>query len=187
MPAKKKAATSLIQASETAKRTAHAVLEVLSGLKGPTEGAEALSVSLPRYYVLEARALEGLVKALEPRERGKRGPVVENRLEEVTHERDRLKSDLERMKSLVRAAQRSVGLPQSSERKEEKPGKGKGGKKRRNVNRARRVLSRLKTVSAGSAGAEDDKSQAERGSSGAGTVPPKVTGAVTAEPGPLDS
>lgn len=186
MPAKKKAATSLIQASETAKRTAHAVLEVLSGLKGPTDGAEALSVSLPRYYVLETRALEGMVKALEPRERGKRGPVVENRLEEVTQERDRLKSELERMKSLVRAAQRSVGLPQSAERKEEKPGKGKGGKKRRNVNRARRVLSRLKAVSADEAGASGGEDHAGRGSSAAGTVPPTSAGAVTAEPGPPD-
>lgn len=186
MPAKKKAASSLIDASDVAKRTAHAVLEVLSGLKGPSEGAEALKVSLPRYYVLETRALEGLVKALEPREKGKRGPAVENRLDELSQERDRLKADLERMKSLVRAAQRSVGLPQSGESRRDKAVKGKGGKKRRKVNRARRVLSRLKSVTADPSGAEDAGTRNGRGSSGAGTAPPKVSGAVTAEPGPLD-
>ena len=186
MPAKKKAASSLISASDGAKRSAQAVLEVLSGLKGPTEGAEALKVSLPRYYVLETRALEGMVKALEPREKGKRGPRVENRLEEVTKERDRLKSELERMKSLVRAAQRSVGLPQSTEGRQDKAKKGKAGKKPRKVNRAKRVLARLKAWSTDSAGAEDPGNRNGRGSSGAGTVPPTSAGAVTAEPGPPD-
>lgn len=188
MAAKKQTASSLIQASEAAKRSAQAVLEVLSGLKGPVEGAEALEVSLPRYYVLETRALEGLVKALEPREKGKRGPAVENRLEEITRERDRLRSELERMKSLVRAAQRSVGLPQSTERKDDKAGKGKGAKKHRRVDRVKRVLARLKASSADASGAGDAGNGDGRGRIGAGTVPPKVLlGAVPAEGGPPSS
>jgi hypothetical protein len=188
MLAKKKEASSLIHASDSAKRAAQAVLEVLSGLKGPTEGAEALSVSLQRYYVLETRALEGLVKALEPREKGKRGPAVENRLEEMTRERDRMRSELERMKSLVRAAQRSVGLPQSIERKEGETGKGKGGRKHRKVDRVKRVLSRLKASPADPAGAEDAGTRNGRGGIGAGTVPPKApSGAVPAEGGPPGS
>jgi hypothetical protein len=187
MRAKQKA-TSQIQGSESAKRAAQAVLEVLSGLKGPTEGAEALGVSLPRYYVLETRGLEGLVKGLEPREKGKREARPEDRLAEVSRERDRLKTELERMKSLVRAAQRSVGLPQSTESKMEKPGKGKGVVKRRTVNRAKRALSRLKASSADPAVPEDDGALGGRGGVGAGTVPPKVpSGAVPAEGGPPGS
>ncbi|MCU0723038.1 MAG: hypothetical protein MUC63_05400 [Planctomycetes bacterium] len=182
MRAKQKA-TSQIQGSESAKRAAQAVLEVLSGLKGPTEGAEALGVSLPRYYVLETRGLEGLVKGLEPREKGKREARPEDRLAEVSRERDRLKSELERMKSLVRAAQRSVGLPQSTESKREKPGKGKGVVKCRTVNRAKRALSRLKAASADPAIPEDAGARGGRGA-GAGTGPPKdPSGAVPAEGG----
>jgi hypothetical protein len=45
------------------KRQAAAILEVLAGARTPTEAATALAVSLPRYYQLESRALEGLVAA----------------------------------------------------------------------------------------------------------------------------
>jgi hypothetical protein len=186
MRAKQKA-TSQIQGSESAKRAAQAVLEVLSGLKGPTEGAEALGVSLPRYYVLETRGLEGLVKGLEPREKGKREARPEDRLAEATRERDRLKCELERMKSLVRAAQRSVGLPQSTESKLNKPGKGKRGRKRRTAERVKHVLARLKPSSADPAGAEDAGTRGGRGG-GAGTGPPKApSGAVPAEGDPPGS
>src|SRR6516164_6368790 len=54
-----------------AKRLAAAVLEVLAGTRGPSEAAAALSISLPRYYQLEGRALEGLLAACEPRRGGR--------------------------------------------------------------------------------------------------------------------
>ena len=142
MARKKGSGNGSIDASQEALRATHAVLEVLSGRKGPTEAAETLSVSLPRYYVLETRALEGMVKALEPREKGRGRPSEQSRLEAAEKERDRLKTELERMRSLVRAAQRTVGLPskprEGRKGSEKKPGK----RKRRKTNRTRRVLSR---------------------------------------------
>lgn len=130
-----------IPGSVEAKRTAHAVLEVLAGLRGPSEAAETLSVSLQRYYVLETRALEGLVKALEPREKGKRTASLPSRLEAAEKERDRLKTELDRMRSLVRLTQRAVGL--SSKRGKGKQAGKDGKKKRRKGNRTRKVLALL--------------------------------------------
>ena len=46
-----------------AKRLCATILEVLGGLRTPTDAAGALSLSVPRYYALEARALEGLLRA----------------------------------------------------------------------------------------------------------------------------
>jgi hypothetical protein len=126
-----------IKASSEARRTACAILEVLAGLRGPGEGAEILSVSLPRYYSLETRALEGLVKALEPRGKGRKAQSVEARLESVCRERDRLKVELNRMRSLVRLSQRAVGIP--AQKKETK-----GGRKKRRTNRTSKVLALLK-------------------------------------------
>ena len=48
-----------------ARKTAALVLEVLSGELNPSEAAEILQVSLPRYYQIEKRALEGLIRACE--------------------------------------------------------------------------------------------------------------------------
>ncbi len=57
--------------SRDAQRMAAAILEVLAGVRTPTEAATALSLSVPRYYLWEQRALEGLVRACEPRPVGK--------------------------------------------------------------------------------------------------------------------
>src|SRR3977135_1019996 len=62
-----------------AQRRAATILEVLAGMRSPPEASQALSISLPRYYQLEARALEGLVAALAPRPLGKQ-PSLENRV-----------------------------------------------------------------------------------------------------------
>jgi hypothetical protein len=57
--------------SREAKRLAAAILEVLAGGRTPTQGAQALAVSLPRYYQVEARGLRGLLAACEPKPRGR--------------------------------------------------------------------------------------------------------------------
>jgi hypothetical protein len=132
-----------LHASAEAKRTAHTVLEVLAGLKGPSEASEALSVSLQRYYVLETRALEGFVNALEPREKGKRKTSLPSRLEATEKERDRLKTELDRMRSLVRLTQRAVGLSSKRGKGKEAAKDGKKKRKRRKANRTRKVLARL--------------------------------------------
>jgi len=47
MGRKKKTTGGSIEGSAEAKKATHVVLEVLAGLKGPSEAAETLSVSLP--------------------------------------------------------------------------------------------------------------------------------------------
>jgi hypothetical protein len=92
-----------------AKRLAATILEVLAGARTPTQAAQSLSVSLPRYYQLEQRAMAGLVTACEPRPKGRqRGPL--NVAAALGRENDRLRKELNRQQALVRMAQRSVGL-----------------------------------------------------------------------------
>jgi hypothetical protein len=125
-----------LDASPEARKYACVLLEVLSGMKGPGEAAEELSVSLPRYYVLEARALEGFVKALEPRERGPGPASVESRLAESKKESEDLRRELTRAQSMLRLARKAAGLST-----EKKPEQAEGKKpKRRKVNRTRRVM-----------------------------------------------
>ena len=50
-------------ASPQARRQAATILEVLAGVRRPSEAAQVLEISLPRYYQLEQRALAGLVSA----------------------------------------------------------------------------------------------------------------------------
>src|SRR5690349_16569529 len=65
-------------ASAQARRWAAAILEVLAGVRSPAQAAQALAVSLPRYYALELRALQGLLQACEPRPQGRvRSPASE--------------------------------------------------------------------------------------------------------------
>jgi hypothetical protein len=98
--------------SREAKRQAAVLLEVLSGLRGPQDGSQVLGVSLNRYYQLETRALEGLIAALEPRPKG-RQRTPESEIEQLRLERDRLGRELSRNQALLRAAQRSLGLPRA--------------------------------------------------------------------------
>jgi hypothetical protein len=112
-----------LDASREAKRLAAAILEVLAGLRTPAQAAQATEVSLPRYYQLEAQALTGLVRACERQPRGRcREPNVAAVL---AKENERLKRDLSRQQTLVRLAQRSVGLgppaPSAKNRRKRKP------------------------------------------------------------------
>lgn len=92
------------------RRRAAAVLEVLGGARTPADAAEALGISLPRYYLLEARALEGLVTSCEPRSRG-RSNGEGRTLRALRQENDRLRQDLSRTQALARAVQRAAGMP----------------------------------------------------------------------------
>ena len=135
--------------SQEARQIAAAVLEVLAGARTPSSAASALSVSLPRYYALEARALEGLLKACERRGRGPRRSA-ERELARLRRDMDRLQREAARNQALLRAAQRAVGLraaelPGASERK---------GKKRRR----RPVARALKCVHIFRRGAEGPQS-----------------------------
>lgn len=122
-----------LMGDEGAKRNATLILEVLAGLRTPTEASEALGVSAMRYYVLERRALEGMVQALAPRAKGKRRRP-EDALQEAGREKVRLEREMGRLQALVRAAQRTMGLPPPPSRE-----KGKGDRRRRRRPQVRAV------------------------------------------------
>ncbi len=124
-----------IAGSAKARRYAAAVLSVLSGERTTAEGGEMMGVTLPRYYALETRAIEGMVCALEPKQKGRR-KTVEQELEEAREENRRLLREISRTKGLLRAAHRSLGVTEPSARK---PGK----RKVRKANRTRKAMARL--------------------------------------------
>jgi hypothetical protein len=151
-------------ASEQARRQAAAILEVLAGVRRPSEAAQALGTSLPRYYQLEQRALVGLVSACEPAARGPRHNHA-RQLAKLEREKQRLQRECDRHQALVRVAQRSLGLTPPTK----PPGKvpaaatdGTAGKRRRNrrpVVRALRAAHMLaKEVLAAEPAVEDSPS-----------------------------
>ncbi len=104
-----------LEGSREAKQRAAMILEVLSGVRGPTEACEVLDLSLPRYYILETRALQALILALEPRPRGRRR-TTEKVIAELEAEKAQLQRELLRSQALIRSAHRAIGLKGSSEK-----------------------------------------------------------------------
>src|SRR5580765_4968469 len=97
------------ESSAEARRIAAAILEALAGERTPTQAAQALSVSLPRYYQLEASGLRGLLAACEPKPRG-RQPNLEAEMVALRRQNERLQRDVSRQQSLVRLTQKAAGL-----------------------------------------------------------------------------
>lgn len=128
-----------------ANRIAVAILEVLAGTRSPAEAAAALKVSLPRYYVLETRALEGLVAACEPKPVGKQ-PSPDTRIASLEKELQRARRECARQQALVRVAQRSLGLPATETQKGKTAAKrdGRGRRRRRPAVRALKAADTLK-------------------------------------------
>jgi hypothetical protein len=129
------------ESSKEAKRLAAVILEVLAGLRSPPQAATALQLSLPRYYQLEARALQGMLKACEPKPKGRQANPATG-MAALQRQNEQLQRDLGRQQSLVRLAQRAIGLnappapvPKAS---------GKKARKRKPVVRALSMASRLK-------------------------------------------
>ena len=114
--------------SRDAQRVAAAILEVLAGVRTPTEAAAAVGLSVPRYYLWEQRALEGLVRACEPRPKGQ---AVSERHQIAVLEKEvaRLRQDCARQQALVRASQRTIGLAASPPAAAKPRGKAAGGKR----------------------------------------------------------
>jgi hypothetical protein len=98
-----------VSGSGEARRAAAVILEVLSGLRGTGEAAEELTTSLTRYYSLEARAVQGLVQALEPLPKGPHKSVTAE-LAEVKRDKRRLAAEVARLQSLLRVGQRTLGI-----------------------------------------------------------------------------
>jgi hypothetical protein len=128
------------EASREARRVAAMVLEVLAGARTPTEAAQALELSVPRYYQLETRALHGLLAACEPGPKG-RVPGLAQELALVKRDKERLQREVLRQQALVRAAQRTVGLPPPALPKNARQNKNKT--RRRRLARALNLADRL--------------------------------------------
>ena len=125
--------------SREARQLAAVILDVLAGSRTPPQAAEALSLSLPRYYQLEARALEGLIAACEARPRGRQVEVTAE-LARANREIERLKRELSRTQALVRLTQRTVGVTP--------PAPVKPGTRKRNRKPAVRALRRAAALRA---------------------------------------
>jgi hypothetical protein len=115
-------------ASREAQRFAAAILEVLAGVRTPTDAAAALGIAVPRYYFWEQRALAGLIAACEPRPLGQ-GPTPQHRIAALEKEIVWLRQDCARQQALVRAAQRTIGLGPPPPSKPVAKGNGKAGGK----------------------------------------------------------
>jgi hypothetical protein len=127
------------EASRSARQRAAAILEVLAGTRTPAEAAQALELSLQRYYLLEEKALVGLVAACEPAPRGPGGNEA-RRWAALERECQRWRQESARQQALVRATQRTIGLAPPA------PAKDKGKKRRRHrpVVRALQAAARLR-------------------------------------------
>lgn len=110
-PAASTKATSLGkgQRGETNRRAA-AVLEVLAGVRTPSEAAQALGLSVNYYYVLERKALAGLLAACQPQPKGPPQPSGEQQLARLKRELEKCRQECLRQSALVRAAERAIGL-----------------------------------------------------------------------------
>jgi hypothetical protein len=126
--------------SRDARRVAAVILEVLAGQRTPIDAAGALGVSLPRYYALECRALEGLVLACETRARGRR-PSLEREVTALRADVERLERQSARSQALLRLSQRVVGVTAPAP-----AGKATGKRRvRRPVARALKAASKLQS------------------------------------------
>lgn len=125
--------------SSEAKRHAAVILEVLSGLRRTEDASETMKVPLPRYYILETRALQGMIAALEPRPIGRqRRP--DDEIAALKREKDQVQRELRRTQALVRASQRALGIPQAPKEDDKSKLPGTGRKKRRATVRAIRTV-----------------------------------------------
>jgi hypothetical protein len=139
--ARKKTGPSTLHGSKRARQITVAVLETLSGEVGTTEAAAKLGVSLSRYYQLEARALAGMLEAVEPRAKGPQ-KTPEREIKALRAETKRLEKELRRHQALLRAAHRSVGLAGGGG----KAASSKGRARAKRGSRGRTVLETLRRV-----------------------------------------
>jgi hypothetical protein len=120
--------------SPEARRAAAAILEVLGGVRTPASAAAALGIRLPRYYLWEQRAVEGLIAACQPRPRG-RTISADRRLAQLERQLALCQRELARHQALARTAQRALGLTAAVSSSSASTGKGQpassGARKRR--------------------------------------------------------
>lgn len=108
-----------------AKRLCAILLEVLGGVRTPTDAAGVLGVSVPRYYALEARGLRGLLKACQRRAKGRRR-TAESELAHLRMDLERVTQERDRLGALLRTSQRALGISAPP-----KPPAARAGRKRK--------------------------------------------------------
>ena len=169
-------------APTSAQRRAAAVLEVLAGQQTVAQAASALGISSMHYYLLERRALQGLVAACVPRPKGPPPPRPEQELVRLRRELDRSRRECQRQAALVRATQRALGFPAgaaSKPPKSKEPSEAASGKRtgrRRATVRALRAAQCLRQNSSGPAAADVVQPSSAQGSITEVTLPRPDTG-----------
>lgn len=129
MPRPQRTGAKSVRGSDAARRLAALLLEAWSGVRSTQSAAEAMGVAVTRFYQLEARALQMIVSAMEPRARG-RQRTPESEIQKLKAEILRLRRDAERFQSLYRTAQRALGVAVAKPvEKQDTPAS--GGKRRR--------------------------------------------------------
>jgi hypothetical protein len=131
-----------VAGSKDAKRMAALILETLAGLRSAPEASEAMGIALARYYVLEARALEAIIQAMEPRPRGRpRTPEAE--LERLRADVSRLEREVLRYQTLHRISQRAIGVPREESPAPRSARGARTVRARKKRSRGERVLARM--------------------------------------------
>lgn len=161
-PASPKALTG----SDDAKRKATVILEAMVGVRTIQSASAELGIALPRYYVLETRMLQGMIDALEPRQRGRKRDV-DAELARLIADNDRLQQEIGRLQALYRTTQRAVGVREVVQ-PASRSGKKKTTKTRRKITESRgeRVSKALRNSTAAPEGP-------------AATMPPETQGGQT--------
>lgn len=157
--------------STETKRLATAILEVLAGVRTPTDAAKSLAISLPRYYLLEQRALAGLLAACEPRAKGP-GRNVDRELAKLQRELASSQRECARQQALLRAAQRAVGLAPTQPPKATLKNGAKTARRRRPTARALRAARAIAVNSSGTNEPDGVQPAPSAGSDGSAAAPP---------------
>lgn len=150
------AAKRLAQTSERARQVAALVLDVLGGNRTPADAARAMALSVARFYVIEQRAILGLVAACETQSPRGPSPDLQMQIQRLETENRRLNQALLRQQAIVRSTQRGLGLtspkpPPAAPAKAGAGAVGKARRKRRPMVRALRQARRVAAVHSPSA------------------------------------
>ena len=112
---KKRTSSTKPSATTDAQRRAAVILEVLAGVRTTQEAARVLKIAPNSYYIVERKALSGLVAACEPATRRGPTPSLERQVHQLERALARCQRECRRQAALVRATQRAVGLPVTPE------------------------------------------------------------------------
>jgi hypothetical protein len=143
-------------------------------------------MSLPYFYLLERKALAGLVEACAPQARGPAPPSLEEQLAATERKLAQSERECQRLAALVRTMQRAVGLSAAPAEKPSVKDGAKKSRRRRPVIRALRAAQTLRKNSAG----ENSPAELERmsavpdGSSTARSAAAAASGPVRSSPEP---